>query len=110
MQPAARASTQARGMVQQLIYARVNKPCKLYLGDRSEALSGRAYGNSCDGTFGERSIKHSVLAVLFKKPVRCPEHTAVYADILAKVSRGLGAPMTGIEMDEINQRYAERGW
>jgi len=30
--------------------------------------------------------------------------------ILTKVSRGLGAPMTGIEMDEINQRYAERGW
>ena len=32
------------------------------------------------------------------------------ADMLAKVSRGLGAPMTGIGMDEINQRYAERGW
>ena len=32
------------------------------------------------------------------------------ADLLAKVSRGLGAPMTGIGMDEINQRYAERGW
>jgi pyridoxal 5'-phosphate synthase pdxS subunit len=34
------------------------------------------------------------------------------ADILAKVSRGLGAPMTGIAMDEINgtQRFAERGW
>jgi pyridoxal 5'-phosphate synthase pdxS subunit len=31
-------------------------------------------------------------------------------DILAKVSRGLGAPMTGIEMDEVNQRYADRGW
>jgi pyridoxal 5'-phosphate synthase pdxS subunit len=31
-------------------------------------------------------------------------------DVLAKVSRGLGAPMTGIGMDEINQRYAERGW
>jgi len=30
--------------------------------------------------------------------------------ILAKVSRALGAPMTGIGMDEINQRYAERGW
>jgi pyridoxal 5'-phosphate synthase pdxS subunit len=30
--------------------------------------------------------------------------------ILAKVSRGLGAPMTGIGMDEVNQRYAERGW
>ena len=30
--------------------------------------------------------------------------------VLAKVSRGLGAPMTGIAMDEINQRYAERGW
>jgi pyridoxal 5'-phosphate synthase pdxS subunit len=32
------------------------------------------------------------------------------ANILAKVSRGLGAPTTGIGMDEINQRYAERGW
>jgi pyridoxal 5'-phosphate synthase pdxS subunit len=32
------------------------------------------------------------------------------ASMLAKVSRGLGAPMTGIGMDEINQRYAERGW
>ena len=32
------------------------------------------------------------------------------ADILAKVSRGLGAPMTGIAMDEISQRYSDRGW
>jgi pyridoxal 5'-phosphate synthase pdxS subunit len=40
------------------------------------------------------------------------EATTHYQDpaILAKVSRGLGAPMTGIAMDEINQRYAERGW
>jgi pyridoxal 5'-phosphate synthase pdxS subunit len=30
--------------------------------------------------------------------------------IIAKVSRKLGAPMTGIAMDEINQRFAERGW
>ncbi|MBI4883247.1 MAG: pyridoxal 5'-phosphate synthase lyase subunit PdxS [Actinobacteria bacterium] len=32
------------------------------------------------------------------------------ADILAKVSRGLGAPMTGIGMDEVNQHFAGRGW
>ena len=32
------------------------------------------------------------------------------ASILAKVSRGLGAPMTGIGMDEVNERYADRGW
>ncbi len=31
------------------------------------------------------------------------------AHILAKVSRGLGAPMTGIGMDELNVRYADRG-
>ncbi len=30
--------------------------------------------------------------------------------ILAKVSRGLGAPMTGIGMDEVAVKYAERGW
>ncbi len=32
------------------------------------------------------------------------------ADILAKVSRGLGAPMTGIGMDELDVRLADRGW
>ena len=32
------------------------------------------------------------------------------ADILAKVSRGLGAPMTGIGMDEIEVTFADRGW
>jgi pyridoxal 5'-phosphate synthase pdxS subunit len=32
------------------------------------------------------------------------------ADVLARVSTAIGAPMTGIGMDEINQRYAERGW
>ena len=34
------------------------------------------------------------------------------ADVLIRVSRALGAPMTGINMDEINetQRFANRGW
>ena len=32
------------------------------------------------------------------------------ADVLAKVSRGIGAPMTGIGMDETSVKYAERGW
>ena len=31
-------------------------------------------------------------------------------DIIAKVSRNLGVPMTGIGMEKIEQRYAERGW
>ena len=30
--------------------------------------------------------------------------------ILAKVSRGLGTPMTGIGMDDVAERYADRGW
>ena len=42
------------------------------------------------------------------------EATAHFRDphVLARVSRGLGAPMTGIGMDEINdaQRFATRGW
>ena len=42
------------------------------------------------------------------------EATTHFADaaILAKVSRGLGAPMTGIGMDELpaEQRLADRGW
>ena len=31
-------------------------------------------------------------------------------EILAKVSRGLGTPMTGIGMDDIDVRLADRGW
>ena len=30
--------------------------------------------------------------------------------ILAKVSRGLGAPMTGIGMDDLQVKYEDRGW
>jgi pyridoxal 5'-phosphate synthase pdxS subunit len=32
------------------------------------------------------------------------------AHILAKVSRGLGTPMTGIGMDQLDVKLAERGW
>ncbi len=32
------------------------------------------------------------------------------ADVLARVSTGLGAPMTGIGMDDLDLRLAERGW
>ena len=40
------------------------------------------------------------------------EATAHFRDphILAKVSRGLGTPMTGIGMDEPHERLSERGW
>ena len=31
-------------------------------------------------------------------------------EIVAKVSRGLGGPMTGIGMDEIQIRLEDRGW
>jgi pyridoxal 5'-phosphate synthase pdxS subunit len=31
-------------------------------------------------------------------------------EIIAKVSRGLGVPMTGIGMDEIQIRLEDRGW
>lgn len=40
------------------------------------------------------------------------EATTNYNDpaVLARVSKGLGAPMTGIGMDEINVTFADRGW
>jgi pyridoxal 5'-phosphate synthase pdxS subunit len=40
------------------------------------------------------------------------EATANFRDaaLLAKVSRGLGAPMTGIAMDELDVKYEDRGW
>ena len=40
------------------------------------------------------------------------EATTNYRDpvIVAKVSRGLGTPMVGIEMDDLESRLADRGW
>ncbi len=32
------------------------------------------------------------------------------ADILAKVSRGLGDAMPGLEIDSLETRYGDRGW
>jgi pyridoxal 5'-phosphate synthase pdxS subunit len=40
------------------------------------------------------------------------EATTHYADptIVAKVSRGLGEPMRGEEIDQLDVKLAERGW
>jgi len=40
------------------------------------------------------------------------EATANFTDaaLLAKVSKGLGAPMTGIGMDDLEVKYEDRGW
>jgi pyridoxal 5'-phosphate synthase pdxS subunit len=58
---------------------------------------------------GSFKSEQSTVALRAKAIVEATTHFRD-PDILAKVSRGLGAPMTGIGMDEINQRYAERGW
>ena len=46
---------------------------------------------------------------LSKNEVNCDKLSDT-AEIIAKVSRNLGAPMTGIGMDNIQERFAERGW
>lgn len=47
-----------------------------------------------------------------KRAVAIVEATTHFRDpqILAKVSRGLGAPMTGIGIDEVIVKMADRGW
>ncbi|MEZ5216667.1 MAG: pyridoxal 5'-phosphate synthase lyase subunit PdxS [Ilumatobacteraceae bacterium] len=47
-----------------------------------------------------------------KRAVAIVEATTHFRDasILAKVSRGLGAPMTGINMDDLDLKLADRGW
>ena len=63
-----------------------------------------------DGVFvGSGIFKSEDPATMARAIVEATTHFQD-AHILAKVSRGLGAPMTGIEMDDINQRYADRGW
>ena len=55
---------------------------------------------------------------IFKSDDPAPRAKAIVEDtthfedpqILAKVSRGLGTPMTGIGMDEAKVTYADRGW
>ncbi|MEZ5258857.1 MAG: hypothetical protein R2705_18775 [Ilumatobacteraceae bacterium] len=49
---------------------------------------------------------------LAKRAVAIVEATTHFRDasILAKVSRGLGAPMTGINMDDLDLKLADRGW
>ena len=64
----------------------------------------------CDGIFvGSGVFKSDEPDVRARAIVEATTHY-MDADVLAKVSRGIGAPMTGIGMDEISVKYAERGW
>lgn len=64
----------------------------------------------CDGVFvGSGIFKSDDPAKRAKAIVEATMH---YNDpaVIARVSENLGEAMVGIEMDEINQKYAERGW
>lgn len=64
----------------------------------------------CDGVFVGSGIFKSEDPARRAKAI--VEATLHYNDpaVLARVSENLGEAMVGIEMDEINQKYAERGW
>ena len=64
----------------------------------------------CDGVFVGSGIFKSANP---KKRAEAIVKAVTYHDdpaIVAQVSEDLGEPMVGINMDEINQVYAERGW
>ena len=64
----------------------------------------------CDGVFvGSGIFKSSDPAVRAKAIVEAVMH---YDDpaVIAKVSEGLGEAMPGQEIDELETKYAERGW
>lgn len=64
----------------------------------------------CDGVFvGSGIFKSGDPA---KRAKAIVEATMNYedAEILARVSEGLGEPMSGLEIGRLEQKYAERGW
>jgi pyridoxal 5'-phosphate synthase pdxS subunit len=58
---------------------------------------------------GSGIFKSSDPAVRAKAIVEATTHYRD-ADILAKISRGLGQPMTGLEIDKLDVRLSDRGW
>jgi pyridoxal 5'-phosphate synthase pdxS subunit len=58
---------------------------------------------------GSGIFKSSDPAVRAKAIVEATTHYRD-ADILAKISRGLGQPMSGLEIDKLDTRLSDRGW
>ena len=64
----------------------------------------------CDGVFvGSGIFKSSDPAGRAKAIVEATMHFA-NPEILERVSRGLGEAMPGLEIDTLEQKYANRGW
>jgi len=64
----------------------------------------------CDGIFvGSGIFKSSDPAIRAKAIVEATMHFA-NPEILERVSRGLGEAMPGLEIDSLEQKYANRGW
>ncbi len=64
----------------------------------------------CDGIFvGSGIFKSSNPAAMAKAIVEATMHFQA-PDVLARVSRGLGDAMAGLEIDKLEQKYAGRGW
>ena len=77
--------------------------------DFVDAIGGLAVIKPLDGAGGEGVMALRLDDQNFNAIVEATTNFQD-ADILAKVSRGLGAPMTGIGMDELEVKYEDRGW
>ena len=79
-----RAVAHPRGLGHELVEGRVDEVGELDLGDRPEAVDGRADRGADDHRLGERRVDDPVVAELAPEPVGRQEDAALLADVLAQ--------------------------
>ena len=79
-----RAVAHPRGLGHQLVEGRVDEVGELDLGDRPQAVDGRADRGADDHRLGQRRVDDPVVAELAPQPVGGQEHPALLADVLAQ--------------------------
>ena len=71
-------------LLDDLVHGREDEVGELDLGDRQQAVGGRADGDAGDHRFGERRVDHAVVAELGPQAVGGEEDAALAADVLAQ--------------------------
>src|SRR3989344_4753845 len=81
---AAASRPYADRVAQNLVEGRVHEPGKLYLGHRAHAVDGQPDRGADDAELCQRGVAHALRAELPDEAVRCAEHAAVKAHVLAE--------------------------
>ena len=83
-QAPARAASQTRGVIDDLVDASISKAGELDFGDRAKALGGEPNRDAGNRRFRKRRVQHALLTKAVEQALRSAKHAAIDSYVLAQ--------------------------